>query len=242
MRMTLSALRSRQKPWPAKVDQSASRIAHLSQPQSHEKDAEDGAAERFRSTSRTRLIAAREALDPAQHEAASAAIETHLGRLLQRLAPAVIGFCWPFRAEFDCRPLMARCMARGARTALPVMVAPRAAMIFREWREDSAVIEDRFGIHIPRAGATLVPDVILMPVNAFDEAGYRLGYGGGYFDRTLAALSPRPCAIGVGFELARLPTIRPQGHDQRLDYVVTEAGCFRADGDALVPMPFPAAG
>ena len=186
---------------------------------------------------RRRLIAAREALPPAQHRAASDAIEGRLERLLLGLAPTVIGFCWPFRAEFDCRPLIVRFMTRGARAALPVMVTPRAAMVFREWRECSAVIEDRYGIHIPREGATLVPEVILMPVIAFDDAGLRLGYGGGYFDRTLAALTPRPLSVGVGFELARVSSIGPQAHDQRLDYVVTEAGCFRAEHGALVPMP-----
>lgn len=211
----------------------------MPQPPSREKNIDDGASVSFRSALRERLIAAREALAPAQHRVASSAIETHLERLLKRLAPAVIGFCWPFRGEFDCRPLMIRCQARGAHTALPVMVAPRTAMIFREWREDSAVIEDRYGIHIPREGATLVPEVILMPVNAFDEAGYRLGYGGGYFDRTLAALDPRPVAVGVGFELARVASIRPQAYDQRLDYVVTEAGWFGVDGGVLVPISLP---
>ena len=68
-----------------------------------------------------------------------------------------------------------------------------------------------------------------MPLNGFDAAGYRLGYGGGYFDRTLAALSPRPLAVGVGFEVNRLPSIRPESHDQRLDWIVTEAGAFRLD-------------
>ena len=66
-----------------------------------------------------------------------------------------------------------------------------------------------------------------MPLNGFDADGYRLGYGGGFFDRTLAALTPRPLAIGVGFECNRLPSIRPQPHDQRLDWLVTEAGAFR---------------
>ena len=78
------------------------------------------------------------------------------------------------------------------------------------------------------AGAWLVPDLILLPLNGFDAAGYRLGYGGGYFDRTLAALLPRPLAIGVGFEINRLDSIRPESHDQRLDWIVTEAGAFRA--------------
>ena len=69
--------------------------------------------------------------------------------------------------------------------------------------------------------------MILLPLNGFDAAGYRLGYGGGFFDRTLAALSPRPLAVGVGFEINRLDSIRPASHDQRLDWIVTEAGAAR---------------
>ena len=72
----------------------------------------------------------------------------------------------------------------------------------------------------------MVLHMILLPLNGFDAAGYRLGYGGGYFDRTLAALSPRPLAVGVGFEINRLESIRPESHDQRLDWIVTEAGAF----------------
>jgi 5-formyltetrahydrofolate cyclo-ligase len=81
----------------------------------------------------------------------------------------------------------------------------------------------------------LRPDAILMPLNAFDAAGYRLGYGGGYFDRSLAALSPRPRAVGVGFELARVDSIRPQAYDLPMDFIVTEAGAFEVANGRLQP-------
>jgi 5-formyltetrahydrofolate cyclo-ligase len=86
---------------------------------------------------------------------------------------------------------------------------------------------DRYGIPTPAHGDFLIPEVLLLPVNGFDAAGYRIGYGGGYFDRTLASLLPRPLVVGVGFELARLDSISPEPHDQRLDAMVTEAGVFR---------------
>ena len=85
---------------------------------------------------------------------------------------------------------------------------------------------DRHGIPVPACGALLIPEAVMIPVVGFDAAGYRIGYGGGYFDRTLAELRPRPFAVGVGFELSRLDSIRPEGHDQRLDAVVTEVGVF----------------
>ncbi len=83
---------------------------------------------------------------------------------------------------------------------------------------------DRYGIPIPADGAVLIPDVVLLPLVAFDRCGFRLGYGGGYFDRTLVAIVPRPFTVGIGFEVARVDTIQPQAHDIPLDAVVTEAG------------------
>ncbi len=80
----------------------------------------------------------------------------------------------------------------------------------------------------------VVPTVVLVPLNGWDEAGYRLGYGGGYFDRTLAGLPERPIAIGVGYELGRMPTIRPQAWDVPMDWIVTERGVYRRDPAGLV--------
>ena len=192
----------------------------------------------LRQALRERLIAAREALDPGQVQAASIRIERSLEHLLTRLSPRVVGYCWPYRGEFDCRPLMARWLraAAGRRAALPVIVAPATAMPFRQWTPDSAIIEGRFGIPIPASGADIVPDLLLMPVNGFDDQGYRLGYGGGYFDRTLAALAPRPVAIGIGFELARVDSIGSDTHDIPLDYLVTEGGVLVRRGAGLVPL------
>jgi len=108
-----------------------------------------------------------------------------------------------------------------------VVVAAKEALRFREWTPDTRLEPDRYGIPTPTAGEWLTPDLILLPLNGFDGAGYRLGYGGGYFDRTLAALSPRPLAVGVGFEINRIASIRPAAHDQRLDWIITESGAFR---------------
>ncbi len=181
----------------------------------------------IRADLRRQKIAARETLPPPVHARHSARIEAHLALLLARLKPRVLGFCWPIRGEVDCRELAARTIAAGGRACLPLVLKPGAAMAFREWRPDCVMAIDRHGIHYPAAGAELIPDVLLMPVNAFDAEGFRLGYGGGYFDRTLAALKPPPLAIGVGFELARVASTHPGSHDIALDAVVTEAGLER---------------
>jgi 5-formyltetrahydrofolate cyclo-ligase len=169
-------------------------------------------------------IAAREAMPPADHAARSACIEAGLISLLAERVPATVGFCWPIRAEFDARPAVEQLLAQGWRACLPVLVGVSEPMSFRTWRPGVAMAVDRYGIHYPAAGEVLAPDVLLMPVNAFDDRGYRIGYGGGYFDRTLAAMATRPLAVGVGFDLARVPSIFPQGHDIGLDVVITESG------------------
>lgn len=189
----------------------------------------------FRNALRNRLIAAREALPAGLHAQLSRRIERHLGAIVDALDPAVLAFCWPFRGEFDTRGLVAARLPSGLRACLPVVVDNGRPLEFREWTPHSEMVEDRYGIHVPAQGAVLRPDAILMPLNAFDEAGYRLGYGGGYFDRSLATLAPRPRAIGVGFELARVPSIWPQEYDLPMDFIITEAGAFEVANGRLQP-------
>lgn len=188
------------------------------------KDISDSAA--FRTALRQEKLAARHALDAPRHAALSARLEAHLRAGLTARAPACLAFCAPIDNEFDARPLAAELIAQGWHAAMPVVVAVDAPMIFRAWTPDAAMTADRYGIPIPSSGEEVTPDIVLLPLVAFDAAGFRLGYGGGYFDRTLAALKPRPLAIGVGFELARTASIRPQPHDLPLDLLVTEAGAM----------------
>jgi 5,10-methenyltetrahydrofolate synthetase len=194
------------------------------QPPSAEHSTEAGV---FRAALRREKLAARIALDPPVHAALAARVEAHLAALLLPLPPQTLAFCAPVRGEFDVQPLASLLLDRGWQAAMPVVVAADAPMTFRRWTPSCAMDQDRHGIPIPRAGETVIPDIVLLPLLAFDAQGFRLGYGGGYFDRTLAALVPRPLAIGVGFELGRVPDIRPQPHDIRLDAIVTEAGVSR---------------
>jgi len=180
-----------------------------------------------RAALRRRKLAARMALDNTTHAELSARIESHLAALLAPLPPQTLAFCAPVRGEFDARPLASLLLERGWQAAMPIVVEPDAPMCFRRWTPSSAMGVDRYGIPIPLDGPDLVPDVVLLPLLAFDAQGFRLGYGGGYFDRTLAVLVPRPLAIGIGFELGRVADIRPQTHDIPLAAIVTEAGILR---------------
>lgn len=185
----------------------------------------------FRAALRRDKLAARMALDEKTRATLSARIETHLAALLTALPPQTLSFCAPVRGEFDAQPLASLLIELGWQASMPVAGAAHAPMSFRRWTPSSAMQIDRHGIPVPAGGQATVPDIVLLPLVAFDENGFRLGYGGGYFDRTLAALVPRPLSIGVGFELARAPDVRPQAHDIPLDAVVTEAGIVHHSHD-----------
>ena len=179
----------------------------------------------WRRALRRELAGRRAALGAAEHAALSARIVAHALAALPR--PACAAFCWPIKHEPDVRAVLDAWTAHGTRAALPVVVAEAEPLAFREWRHDTPLEPDRYGIPTPTAGDWLQPDLILLPLNGFDGDGYRLGYGGGYFDRTLASLHPRPLAVGVGFEINRVDSIRPEAHDQRLDWIISEAGARR---------------
>ena len=175
---------------------------------------------------RNRIVRARQALSPQTHQRLTGELIEHLAPLLTRLAPTVLGFCWPFKGEPDLREMVSRWLAThsGCQAVLPVVERPDSPLSFRVWVPGMDLVPDGHGILYPPEGESLRPDVLLIPLNAFDECGFRLGYGGGYFDRTLAELSALP--VGVGFELGRVDTVYPQPHDQPMQWIVTEAGAF----------------
>jgi 5-formyltetrahydrofolate cyclo-ligase len=188
----------------------------------------------WRKAERERLIAVRENLDAATLALFRQRIDAHLWRSFPGLAAARLAFCWPIRGEYDARRLAQRLRERGAVTALPVVVAPRQPLVFREWHPGVTLASGPLGIPFPVGSDPVVPTAALVPMIGWDEAGYRLGYGGGFFDRTLASLARKPVVIGVSYELAKIKTIRPQSWDIPMDWVVTERGTYRRDPEGLV--------
>jgi 5,10-methenyltetrahydrofolate synthetase len=196
----------------------------------------------WRKAERDRLVAARESLDPVTLERFRRRIDAHLERSFPGLASARLAFCWPIRKEYDARGLTQRLRERGAVTALPVVVAPRQPLVFREWHPGVPLASGPLGIPFPADSAPVAPTAALVPMNGWDEAGYRLGYGAGFFDRTLASLPKKSVVIGVSYELARIGTIHPQPWDIPMDWVVTERGVYRRDPEGLVFLGEPVAG
>ncbi len=181
----------------------------------------------WRRSERQRLLALRTGAAPVLRREWGRAIEAQLRKVLAERPEITLGVYWPLKAEFDPRPLVDQLIAAGFAAALPVVVDKKGPLEYRSWRPGDPLIDGVWGIPIPERREITLPQAVLAPLVGFDRQCYRLGYGGGYFDRTLAALAPRPLAIGVGIELSQLETIHPQDFDIPMDLIVTEAGLRR---------------
>lgn len=153
-------------------------------------------------------------------------VTSHVFTLLNNLSIKnyVIGGYWPIRGEIDLLNILRNRASQGAKVALPVVVRKYAPVEFWEWHPKMKMKAGHWDIPEPSIRAPLTPDVLLVPLVGFDRDCYRLGNGGGYYDRTLAALTPKPFTIGVGFGYSALETICPQPHDIPMDVIVTEDG------------------
>lgn len=187
----------------------------------------------WRKARRAELIAAREALATDKRRAWDERITASLKAGIPVAPGAVVGFCWPYKSEFDARFAVRYWRDGGAIAALPEVVDKKGPLRFSKWWPGAPMRSGVYGIPVPDGTGELEPDFAVVPMNGFDARGYRLGYGGGYFDRTLAALDRRAIAIGVTYEALRLQTIHPQPHDIPMDFVVTEAGIYRAGGQPI---------
>ena len=181
---------------------------------------------RWRKAERTRLLAERAALSVDTRKAAAEAVAGHLDTLLGDVAGKVISAWWPIQSELDLRFWLATLAGRGATAALPLVTEKHAPLRFRAWAPGVRMERGFWNIPVPAEGDWILPDIALSPLVGFDAQCYRLGYGGGYFDRTLAA-HPGITPIGIGLAAARLTTIFPQWHDVPMRAIVSEAGVTR---------------
>lgn len=184
----------------------------------------------MRAAKRAARAAALERRRIAKAMAGPDAARAALGHLVARVATpagAVVSGYWPMADEFDDRPMLAHFAATGHACALPVVVARGEPLVFRRWRPGDALVTSRLGIEEPGANAPVTePTMLLVPLLAFDGEGNRLGYGGGFYDRSLARLRARGpvLAIGVAFAGQGMEEVPHGPGDQRLDWIVTENG------------------
>ena len=177
---------------------------------------------RWRKAERDRLIAERLAIDPETRGRHAGKIVNGLDALIGNPTGIIVSAYWPFRGEPDLRPWIDSIHARGGQFALPVVVERAQPLIFRLWASGAALKRGVGNIPVPVDGEEVIPDIVIAPVVGFDPLCYRLGYGGGFFDRTLESFGTKVRILGVGYAQSAIPTIYPQPHDIPMDAIVTE--------------------
>jgi len=190
----------------------------------------------WRKQRRSELMALRGALPENDYYCWNTAITESLKCGFPWLQKVAVGFCWPHRGEYDPRLMMDFILMHGGVVALPEVVGKHEPLKFRQWWREAPMKMGAYGIPVPDNTPLVSVEAMIIPMVGFDQRGFRLGYGSGYFDRTLVSILPQPVAIGVAFEIARLPDLHPQPHDVPMNFVVTEAGIYRTAQNGLVPV------
>jgi 5-formyltetrahydrofolate cyclo-ligase len=176
----------------------------------------------WRKQERRRLIEMRKDIPSSEREKSTRSMAVFLDQLLPQVSGRSIGLFWPFLGEPDLRGWMSAATARGAICGLPVVTGRRQPLIFRSWRIGQDLERGMWNIPAPTYGERFIPDIIVVPVVGFDGGCFRLGYGGGFLNRTLADLRSSRFVIGVGFEAQMIESIHPLSNDIPLDAIITE--------------------
>lgn len=175
-----------------------------------------------RQTLRLHLLAERAAL--ADRPTRERGLQRHVGEWLARAGVRALAFYWPIHGEPDLRDVVGAWLQADAHRVAALPVVAGEVLTFRTWTREAPMRAAEFGVPVPAQGRPMQPEALLIPCVGFDARRFRLGYGGGYYDRTLAQTVPWPLTVGIAFESARVASITPQPHDMQLDAVITEAG------------------
>lgn len=176
----------------------------------------------WRKRTREALIASRMALGVGVRQEKGERAKQRLLEVVDLKKYATLGIYWPMRGEIDVRDIARKHVEAGGAVALPVVVEKGAPVEFWNWKPGMRMRRGVWNIPIPLEREVLTPEALIVPLVGFDGSLYRLGYGGGYYDRTLAAVARRPFCVGFGFAEARLPSIFPQPHDIPMDVIVVD--------------------
>lgn len=175
----------------------------------------------WRRTKRELLIRSRIKVGSNQRKLNLEKIGLRLTEILATLNKGIIGFYWPIKGEFDLRSFVEGYLAEGWSAALPAVIEKSKPLEFRLWTPEMELMPGIWNIPTPIERNVVEPTVLLVPLVGFDAEQYRLGYGGGYYDRTIVNFKSRPFTIGVGLDISRLKTIYPQIHDIPMDKIIT---------------------
>jgi len=187
----------------------------------------------WRKKKRLELLACREAVTNNDRIQWSMKITSSLEHGFPILWKSTVGFYWPYRGEYDPHPAMSASQRRGAVLALPEVENERKLLCFRRWWKEAPMKIGAYNILVTDNTELVMVNAIIVPMLGFDTQGYRLGYGGGYYDRTITGINPSPLVIGVAFEILRLDNIYPRPHDVAMDFIVTEAGIYQVSKQCI---------
>ena len=185
----------------------------------------DDKIEEAKAALRIKAHAARAALPQADRADAALAVRQYFFESITLNAGDIVAAYWRIRDELDCQPILVRLMDSNQTVVLPVVLGPDEPLDLRVWEQGASLYEAGFGTLAPSELAPKAePDIVIMPLLGFDKMGTRLGYGGGYYDRTLANMRKKPMLVGLAFAAQELDAIPREAHDVPLDAIVTEAG------------------
>lgn len=185
----------------------------------------DRAMDEAKAALRRDAHARRAAIPPPNRAEHARAIAGHFFEHIAYGPQDVIAGYWRIRDETDCQPILVRLMDAGQTVVLPVVQGDQAPLDMRVWQADTPLYEAGFGtLAPPDLAPRAAPDLVLVPLLGFDGKGTRLGYGGGYYDRTIAALEKKPLLVGLAYAAQEFDEIPREAHDVPLDAIVTEEG------------------
>jgi 5-formyltetrahydrofolate cyclo-ligase len=173
---------------------------------------------------RQRLISERQNLTSNERDEIERRCLAEIQQYLQTREPGILGLYWPIKGEIDCRSLAPALIQQGWTLCVPIINSDSQCLDFALWTPDTPMIVGSWNIPVPEQQTLLIPDHFLVPLVGFDKQNFRLGYGGGYYDRTLAAIDKPVHTIGIGMECGRFESIQPQEWDIPMDKVITEKG------------------
>ena len=191
----------------------------------------------WRKKKRIELLACREAVTNNDRSRWGIEISSLLEYGFPVLCKSTVGFYWSYRGEYDPQPTMSALQTRGAVLALPEIEGKEKPLYFRRWWKEAPMKIGSYNIPVTDNTERVTVNAIIVPMLGFDTKGYRLGYGAGYYDRTISGMNPRPLLIGVAFEILRLEDIYPRPHDVAMDFIVTEAGIFQVSKQGISRIP-----
>tara|TARA_Y100001936_G_C16089281_1_gene684544 strand:+ start:3809 stop:4429 length:621 start_codon:yes stop_codon:yes gene_type:complete len=181
----------------------------------------------WRNKKRSELLALRKTITNNDRMQWSKKITNLLENSFPTLYSSSIGFYWPCHGEYDPYTAMISLQRHGATIALPEVEGRKKPLCFRRWWDGVPMKIGAYNIPVPDNTELVILNAMIVPMLGFDQKGYRLGYGGGYYDRTIFSINPRPLVIGVAFEISRLDNIYPNSQDVAMDFIVTELGVYQ---------------